>query len=113
VKKAVGLLLGAVVGWQIGGADAWWDEGHMRVAAIAWEQLTPNAKAEAVRLIKLNRKYPEWAAAVPAKADGTPGDVDRLTFIRAATWADDIKLYKEYKDKSDAENDNAANADAG
>ncbi len=77
-------------------ALAWWDAGHMRVAAIAWERLSPSAKAEASRLLKLNPKYNEWAAAVPANSDGTPGDVDRYAFIRASVWADDIKTYKDY-----------------
>ncbi|TVZ63139.1 S1/P1 nuclease [Rhizobium mongolense] len=80
---------------------AWWDSGHMRVAAIAYEQLSPQAKAEASRLLKLNPKYGEWAAAVPAKPDGTPGDVDQYVFIRAAVWADDIKTYKDYTRDND------------
>lgn len=48
-------------------AWAWWDEGHMRVAAMAWEQLTPATKAEAGRLLKLNPDYQEWIAATPKK----------------------------------------------
>ncbi|MGO8047896.1 S1/P1 nuclease [Rhizobium johnstonii] len=89
---------------------AWWDSGHMRVAAIAYEQLSAQAKAEASRLLKLNPKYGEWAAAVPAKPDGTSGDVDRYVFIRAAVWADDIKTYKKYRDASG--NDTATSPDA-
>jgi hypothetical protein len=90
---------------------AWWDAGHMRVAAIAYEQLTPQARAEASRLLKLNPKYKEWAAAVPDKFDGTPGDVDQYAFIRAAIWADDIKMYKEYRDAT-GETDKATTPDA-
>ncbi|NTH51604.1 S1/P1 nuclease [Agrobacterium rhizogenes] len=82
-------------------ASAWWDAGHMRVAAFAYDQLTPEAKAEAARLLKLNPKYQEWAAAVPAKTDGTPGDVDQWTFIRASVWADDIKTYSDYTRNDD------------
>lgn len=87
---------------------AWWDAGHMRVAAIAYEQLSPQARAEASRLLKLNPKYSEWAAAVPAKPDGTPGDVDQYAFIRASVWADDIKTYKDYT----RDNDTATGPDA-
>jgi hypothetical protein len=90
---------------------AWWDAGHMRVAAIAYEQLSPQAKAEATRLLKLNPKYSEWAAAVPAKSDGTAGDVDQYVFIRASVWADDIKTYKEYRDAT-GDHDTATSADA-
>jgi hypothetical protein len=77
-------------------AWAWWDAGHMRVASLAWDNLAPAARAEASRLLKLNPKYAEWAAAVPANGDGTPGDVDRYAFIRGSVWADDIKGYKDY-----------------
>ncbi|WP_105436357.1 S1/P1 nuclease [Neorhizobium tomejilense] len=89
-------------------ASAWWDAGHMRVAAIAYEKLTPAAKVEASRLLKLNPKYNEWAAAVPMKPDGTPGDVDQWAFIRASVWADDIKTYKDYT----RDNDTATGPDA-
>ena len=92
---------------------AWWDEGHMRVAAMAYELLTPAARAEAVRLIKLNPKYAEWVAAVPTPPDGKPKDVDRYTFIRASVWADDIKDMKEYKAASDTPKDLPTNANAG
>ncbi len=90
---------------------AWWDAGHMRVAAIAYDQLSPKAKAEATRLLKLNPKYAEWAGAVPAKPDGTAGDVDQFVFIRASVWADDIKTYKEYQEAT-GDHDTATGADA-
>ncbi|NEJ18323.1 hypothetical protein GR211_36555 [Rhizobium leguminosarum] len=59
----------------------------MKVAALAYEQLTPAARAEANRLVRLNLGYPQWVAAIP---DHQPKDVDRNTFVRAAVWADDI-----------------------
>lgn len=92
-------------------SHAWWDAGHMRIAAIAYQNLTPAAKAEASRLLMLNPKYREWAAAVPAKPDGTPGDVEQYVFIRASVWADDIKTYKEYRDAS-GNHDTATSPDA-
>ncbi|WP_258124198.1 hypothetical protein [Mesorhizobium onobrychidis] len=58
-------------------AAALWDGGHMRIAAMAWEQTTPGARAEASRLIKLNPDYGTWLAAEPKKPDGTREDVDR------------------------------------
>lgn len=81
-------------------AMAWWDEGHMRVAAMAWDQMTPAARAEASRLIRMNPQYFSWVIAVPQPNDGSPRDLDRYIFIRAAAWADDIKEMKEYKDAS-------------
>jgi hypothetical protein len=94
-----------------GSARAWWDEGHMRVAAIAYELLTPNAKEEANRLIRLNPNYGEWAASVPPPLDGGPKDTDRYTFIRASAWADAIKTFKAYRDAS--KDDAATTATAG
>ena len=96
-----------------GPALAWWDEGHFRVAAMAYEQLTPAARAEANRLIRLNPKYQEWVAAVPTPPDGSAKDVDRYAFIRAAVWADDIKEMKEYRDASNAAKDSATHPKAG
>src|SRR5262245_368426 len=85
----------------------------MRVAAMAYELLTPAARAEAVRLIKLNPKYDEWVAPIPTPPDGSAKDIDRYTFIRAAVWADDVKEMKEYKAASDSPKDVATNANAG
>jgi hypothetical protein len=73
--------------------------------------LTPEARAEATRLVRLNPDYQEWVAAVPKKPDGTREDIDRYTFIRASVWADDIKLRKAYQDAS--KGDEATNPGAG
>ncbi|ANL10325.1 phospholipase C/S1-P1 nuclease domain-containing protein [Rhizobium sp. N113] len=98
-------------------ALAWWDEGHMRVAAMAYELLTPGAKAEANRLIRINPQYGEWAAAVPHDFEETPearqAKVDRYTFIRAAVWADDVKEYPQYKKATADAHDGATSPDAG
>src|SRR5262245_41221549 len=54
-------------------------------------------KAHAVRafkcrpLLKLNKDYVNWTAGV------APADAGRAAFIRAATWADDIKNRPGYK----------------
>ena len=105
------LMFTAVVAclWA-GSSMAWWDEGHMRIAAMTYELLTPAAKGEANRLIRLNPRYEEWKAAVPPNPDGTPGDVDRYTFIRASVWADDIKTYKEYRNASGEDRPNTPTA---
>lgn len=55
-------------------AFAWWDTGHMIVAQIAYDNLTPQAKAEAKRLIN------HMAKAEPP--------VDH--FVPAAVWMDDL-----------------------
>ena len=109
-------VIAAILTWSAP-AYAWWDEGHMRIAALAYEQLTPAARAEANRLIRLNPDYPEWVAAIPNSPDHQPKDVDRYTFVRAAAWADDIKAYAAYQAASrggkDQPKDSATTASAG
>ena len=67
-------------------ALAWNDFGHMTVAYIAYQKLTPEARARANALIKLNPYYGKWAAAVPAELDK-----DMVIFLFASLWADEIK----------------------
>jgi len=67
-------------------AAAWWDEGHMQVAYLAYQRLDPAVKEKADALLKLNPDYSKWVAGAPDAATA------RLyAFIHAATWADDIK----------------------
>ncbi|HEV2567943.1 S1/P1 nuclease [Sphingomonas sp.] len=84
LKLLVGLLaaLGAIAGSP---ASAWNARGHMIVAAIAWERMTPGARAAASRLLALNPQHGGWAVGIPA------GERDRIAFMEAATWADDIR----------------------
>ncbi|TBD50478.1 hypothetical protein ELH22_37850 [Rhizobium ruizarguesonis] len=109
-------ILTAALAWSVP-AFAWWDEGHMKIAALAYEQLTPAAREEANRLIRLNPDYQDWVAAIPNSPDHQPKDVDRYTFIRAAAWADDIKTYAAYQNASsggkDREKDEATTPTAG
>jgi S1/P1 Nuclease len=67
------------------GASAWWDEGHMQIAAVAYERLTPDVRAKADALIRLNPEYANWVAGYPAR------NAAQYAFVRAAIWADDIK----------------------
>lgn len=52
----------------------WWDQGHMAIAQIAYEELEPSVRERVDRYIL-------------AIADPFPGHSD---FITASTWADDI-----------------------
>jgi hypothetical protein len=80
------LLIGLVASMGFApSAFAWWDEGHMQIAALAYDQLMPDIKTKADALIQLNPEYSEWACEFPASKLG------QYAFIRAATWADDIK----------------------
>jgi len=82
-------------------AVAWGNTGHESVAYVAWQQMTPAARARAIELLKQvpalhnanNTKtipgYAEWVADLPA---GLSQDERNLyLFMRAATWPDTIK----------------------
>jgi hypothetical protein len=76
-------------------ARAWNNFGHMETAAVAWSQLTPEAKKEATRLLKINPQYKTWT-------EGAAGDeVDEIAFVKAATWPDEIKTLKDYHNDGD------------
>jgi hypothetical protein len=67
------------------GAYSWNRFGHMIIAAVAYEQLTPVARAKVAHLLQLNPDYPEWISHTPKE------ERDELAFVVAANWADDIK----------------------
>jgi hypothetical protein len=75
---------------------AWGPIGHMTVAYVAYQQLTPAAKARVRDLLKLNPDYANWEKQIPA---GTSSDDhDRMMFMIASVWADDIKGEQQYSD---------------
>jgi hypothetical protein len=75
----------ALSGACVPAAYAWNDMGHMEAAAVAYEQLTPAARAAAMRLLQLNPSYKQWAAGRKGPAR------DELIFMQAATWADSLR----------------------
>jgi len=76
-----------------GPAWAWWDEGHMQIAYLAYKRLDPAVRDKADALLRLNPDYPSWTAGAPDDATAR-----RNAFIHAATWPDDIKLKPDYGD---------------
>ena len=73
-------------------ALGWNDFGHMVVAAAAYERLTPRARTESARLLRLNPDYPGWVRGQSMARR------DEVAFMRAATWADVIKHSPDYAD---------------
>ncbi len=73
-------------------ALAWNSFGHMTVAEIAWQKLTPAARARATALLKLNPNYANWVKGVAGKRR------DETAFLAAATWPDEIKHVTGYVD---------------
>src|SRR5258705_11546993 len=77
-------------------AFAWNDKGHMAVAFVAYQQLTPAVRARADQLLRLNPFYRRWLAMVPATVP--PSERNLAIFMIAATWADQIKSDTAYRD---------------
>jgi hypothetical protein len=70
-------------------AYGWGNVGHMAVAFVAYQKLTPQVCKRVDALVRLNPKLDEWQAMIPA---GTPAAKRRMMlFMIAATWADQIK----------------------
>lgn len=86
-KLAVMLGIVILLGPLAPRAQAWNWTGHMAVASIAYDQLTPKTKAAIDALLARQRDYPLWMRDLPA------GDTDRarFAFMKAATWPDDIR----------------------
>ncbi len=70
--------------------SAWNDFGHMVVAAIAYQRLTPTTRSRADALLKMNPDYDKWIAGVPE------AERAETAFLIAATWPDAIKSMKDY-----------------
>lgn len=75
-----------------GPAAAWNAKGHMMVAAVAWRDMSPAARARATDLLKLNPNYAKWTANI------TASQRDVVAFVRAATWPDEIRSDPGYAD---------------
>ena len=75
---------------------AWGPIGHMTVASIAYQSLTAETKTRVRELLKLNPDFPNWEKQIPP---GTSADDhDRMIFMIASIWADDIKGEVQYSD---------------
>ena len=95
-------MLGSVLGLALAvmlcdTAFGWNDRGHMSVAYVAYQQLTPPTRDRVNALLKLNPKYKEWSATVDQQVPGaTAEDKNLMIFMIAATWADQIKRDSSY-----------------
>ncbi len=66
---------------------AWNGTGHMTVAGIAYDNLTPKTKAAVDALLMRQKDYGLWMSEMPAGYT----DKGRFAFMKAATWPDDIR----------------------
>ncbi|WP_050420641.1 S1/P1 nuclease [Bradyrhizobium tropiciagri] len=97
MRRAVSIgILASALGVVVAPARAWWDEGHMQIAYLAYKRLSDPVRDKADALLRLNKDYAKWSAG--ASDDRT---AKMYAFIHAATWTDDIKT-KEYGYTRDA-----------
>jgi len=68
-------------------AGAWNSTGHEIVAQIAFDNLTPDAKAKIIAALKHHPRYGKDLIAGAATGE----DLDRAAFLRAATWPDMVR----------------------
>jgi hypothetical protein len=68
----------------------------MTVAYVAYQKLAPAAKARVRELLKLNPDYANWEKQIPAGTSAE--DHDRMIFMMASVWPDDIKGESQYSD---------------
>ena len=98
MTKKILLVLGTLV--LAGGLGApaygWNNFGHMAVAYVAYQQLTPASKARVDALLQLNPDYQNWMMMIPE--DASPSDKQMMVFLIAATWPDGIKGEYQYSD---------------
>lgn len=71
-------------------AQAWNSTGHRLVANIAWEHMDSTARAEASRLLHEHPDYERWHRKAGKE------DPDRITFVEASTWPDEIRKDKRF-----------------
>ncbi len=71
-------------------AMAWSGPGHMIVAAIAYNNLTPDQRKWAIKILRHHENAAKWEAEVPA--DEPNLDEGVVLFMGAAKWPDEIKF---------------------
>src|SRR2546425_12172122 len=76
---------------------AWDSFGHMTVAYVAYQKLTPQTRDRVKALLKKNPYYgTKWSSMLPPGTSGT--NKDMMIFMIAATWSDQIKSDQTYRD---------------
>jgi|tagenome__1003787_1003787.scaffolds.fasta_scaffold20956680_2 hypothetical protein len=78
-------------------ARAWDSFGHMEVAYLAYQKLTPATKARVWTLLQLNPDFATWESTIPAGTSDT--DKQLMIFMIASIWADEIKSVVPYKNR--------------
>jgi len=75
--------------------NAWHAKGHMATAFIAYDLLTPAAKARVQELLRRNPAFESWQSRLEGVS---AAQKPALLFTLAAGWPDDIKGDSAYRD---------------
>jgi hypothetical protein len=76
-------------------AYGWNNVGHMAVAYVAYQKLSPQARRRADALVRLNPKFGSWQSQIPGRTSAA--DRRMMLFMIAATWPDQIKGDSRYR----------------
>ncbi|HUO11047.1 MAG TPA: S1/P1 nuclease [Phycisphaerae bacterium] len=87
LKFPVGVLFSCAL-FFASNAFAWNGTGHEIVADIAWDNLTPEAKAKVTALLQ---QHPDYTRALMKPTTPAGDERDREAFMVAATWPDLIR----------------------
>jgi hypothetical protein len=82
-------VVAACLLFSLPSAQAWNSIGHMAVAYVAYQQLTPQQKTRVAALLALNPYYKKWLGYI--RPGTSPADQQMYIFMMAATWPDEIK----------------------
>ena len=74
---------------------AWNAAGHRLVAAIAWRQMSPEARQTAGQLLAQHPDWAKWTARSKAEA------ADYQAFLEAAPWADSLRNDPRFYDEGE------------
>ncbi len=88
-RRILLFLAAAIITLGCRPALAWHSIGHMTVAWVAYQKLTPAEKTRVAALLQLNPYYKQWISYLPAGT--SDADRDMYVFMMAATWPDEIK----------------------
>jgi len=88
-------LLGSLLIFAAPAAFAWNPYGHMLVAYVGWENMTPETRTRVSQLLRLNPYYESWKKQIGETK--TAEELDMKIFMLAATWPDAIKGDKSFE----------------
>jgi hypothetical protein len=96
MKKSLRLLAATLLVVTLNAsAYGWGDVGHMAVAYVAYQNLTPQARRRADALVALNPLFNRWQGWIPRRTSAANRRM--MLFMIAATWADQIKGDPRYR----------------